>query len=529
MKWQIGWNIAAEDGTKFERPRQPMNARIIFAMTMLVLPVVALADGAAFNVRQYGAAGDGTNMDTAALQRTIDAAASAGGGTVIFPPGKYLSGSLDLKSHVTLQLEKGATLLGSPHRPDYRRVNFFGLLLADQQQDIAVCGKGEIDGQGTLLAADTRRLADEGELPRATEGERPVLINFRDCTNVTVRDITLRDSASWVEDYRDCKHLDIENITVRSIAAMNNDGIDIDGCVHAVVRGCDINSEDDGICLKSGDQACDDVLVENCRVRSSCNALKFGTASAVGFRNIICRNLEIYDTYISAIALEIVDGGEMQNVQVSHIKITTTHNPVFIRLGHRNVAGAVGSLHDVVLSDITAEIPNMPPGQMTNFPGPDTYHNPMLMTASITGQPGHPVQDITLTNVTIVYGGIGSVPQPKDPGLDHLAKVPERAKDYPESRSLGVLPAWGFYCRHAGGIKFDNVTIRVKDKDYRAALVCDDVRNIELNGFHVGSAGSEPVIVLNDVQGAIIRDSSAPPNAGSFVKTMGSTRDVQGP
>ena len=108
---------------------------------------VALAGGFAFNIRQYGAAGDGMKLDTSALQQAIDAAADAGGGTVIFPPGRYLSGSLDLKNHVTLQLEEGATLLGSPHRSDYRKVNFHGLLLADQQHNIVICGKGVIDGQ----------------------------------------------------------------------------------------------------------------------------------------------------------------------------------------------------------------------------------------------------------------------------------------------------------------------------------------------------------------------------------------------
>jgi len=501
----------------------------ILVMTMGVLPVAALGGDSTFNVRHYGASGDGTNMDTAALQQAIDAAADAGGGTVILPPGRYLSGSLGLKSHVTLQLDKGATLLGSPHRLEYHKVNFHGLLLADRQQDIAICGKGVIDGQGTLLAADTERLWKEGKLPDAKEGQRPVLINFRNCKNVTVRDITLKDSACWVEEYRDCEHLTIDNITVRSIAAMNNDGIDIDGCAHVAVRGCDINSEDDGICLKSVDKACDDVLVENCRVRSSCNALKFGTGSSVGFKNVICRNLEIYDTYISGIALEIVDGGEMENVRISHIKITDSHNAIFVRLGHRNVNGAVGSLHGVSLSDITAEIPNLPPDQMNKFPGPNPYHNPTLITASITGLPGHPVQDVTLKNITIVYGGIGSAPQPKHLRLDSLAKVPECANNYPESRMFGTLPAWGFYCRHAKGIKFDNVTLRVQGEDYRPSLLCDDVRDIELNGFHVGSAGSEPVIVLNDVQGATIRDSAAPPGASSFVKTMGSTRDVQGP
>jgi len=513
---------------KFAFPK-PLHSRWIILLTIVVLPGAAWAGKASFNVRQYGAAGDGTNMDTAALRKTIDAAADSGGGIVIFPPGRYLSGSLDLKSHVTLQLDEGATLLGSVRRRDYRKVNFHGLLLADRQHDIAICGKGMIDGQGTPLAADTERLWKEGRLPDAKEGQRPVLINFRDCTNVTVRDITLKDSACWVEDYRDCEHLTLENLTVRSIAALNNDGIDIDGCANVVVRGCDIDSEDDGICLKSGDKACDDVLVENCRVRSSCNALKFGTASSVGFKNIICRNLEIYDTYISGIALEIVDGGEMENVHISHIKITDSSNAIFVRLGHRNVHGEIGSLHDVILDDITAEIPNRPPELMNKFPSGNPYHSPTLITASITGLPGHPVRGVTLKNITILYGGIGSAPLTNHLRWGNLARVPECATNYPESRMFGILPAWGFYCRHAAGIKFDNVTLRVQDKDYRPALVCDDVRNIALNGFHVGSAGSEPVLVFNDVQGAGIRDSLAPAGASSFVKLIGSTQDVQGP
>ena len=111
-----------------------------------------------------------------------------------------------------------------------------------------------------------------------------------------------------------------------------------------MVRGCDIDSEDDGICLKSSRRTCEDILVENCRVRSSCNALKFGTASFAGFKNITCRNLVIYDTYLSAIALELVDGGVMENVLISDVKITDTSNPIFIRLGHRNTDGPVGTL-----------------------------------------------------------------------------------------------------------------------------------------------------------------------------------------
>jgi len=506
----------------------------MFLAILLGLTTGARAVGGNFSVRDFGATGDGARLDTAALQSAIDAAVKAGGGTVILPPGRYLSGSIYLKSHVTLQLDEGAILLGSTHRLDYQMVNFHGLLLADEQQDIAVCGKGTIDGQGAALAADTQRLFQEGKLTNAKEGERPVIINFRYCTNVTVRDITLRNSACWVEEYRDCDHLTVEHITVRSIAAENNDGIDIDGCTHTTVRNCDIDSQDDGICLKSGDQACDDVLVENCRVRSSCNGLKFGTASFGGFKNVTCRNLEVYDTYLSGIALEIVDGGLMENVNISHIKITDTHNPIFIRLGHRR--GQFGTLHGVTLNDITAEIPNRSAEQINKLLGKEgglvrdpLRSRPTLTTASITGLPGHPVQDVTLKNITIIYGGIGDAPQPNHLRWDNLAKVPECAKNYPESRMFGVLPAWGFYCRHAEGIKFDNVTLRVQGKDYRPALVCDDARNIELKGFHVESAGSEPVIVLNNVKGASIRNAPVPPGAASFIKTSGGTQDIQQP
>ncbi len=494
-----------------------------FLGALLLTPLAALYAAVGtqtFNIRQHGAAGNGTNLDTAAIQKTIDAAATAGGGTVVFPPGTYLSGSINVKSHVKLQLEKGATLLGSPRRSDYRKLNFYALLLADQQEDIEICGLGVIDGQGKLLVADTRNLMPQRNPPYADECQRPVIINFRNCRNVTVRNITLKESSCWVQLYRDCEHLTIENITVRTLAAITNDGLDIDGCSHVVVRNCDIDSEDDGICLKSSSQACDDVLVEKCRVRSTCNALKFGTASAGGFKNITCRNLEIYDTYLSAIALEIVDGGVMENVQISNVKITDCNNPLFIRLGHRNVKGAVGSVRGVTISDVTAEIPNRTHEEMNKFPSGWRHRGTTLITGSITGLPGHPVKDVTLKNVSILYGGIGGTRKPDHHRLDQLAKVPECATNYPESKMFGVLPAWGLYCRHAEGIKLDNVTLGVKAQDYRAAVVCDDVKDLRLDGLHVKSAGSEPVIVLNDVPGAQIRNSPAPSNTVQFIKTI---------
>jgi hypothetical protein len=501
--------------------------RVIVASFVLVATVGL--GGPPFDVRQFGAIGNGRTKDTAAIQKAIDAAFAAGGGTVMFPPGTYLSGSVQLKSRVTLHLEKGATLLGSPTRADYFKLNFFALVWADSAEDIGISGEGAIDGQGKQLAVGYELPVTQGKWPDAREKERPVIINFRNCRRVAVRDVTLRESACWVQLYRDCDDVTIENITVRTMAAITNDGLDLDGCKNVVVRGCDIDSEDDGICLKSTRRACEDIHVENCRVRSSCNALKFGTASFIGFKNITVRNLKIYDTYLSAIALELVDGGVMENIRISDVKITDTSNPIFIRLGHRNSDGPVGTVRNIFISNVTAEIPNRLQSAMNKFPTAWRHRCQTLVTASITGQPGQPVRDVMLKNISILYGGIGRKAQTNHLHWNKLDAVPERADSYPESTMFGVLPAWGFYLRHTEGIRMENVTLRTQAADYRPALVCDDAKNLRLDGLQVKSAGTEPVIVLRDVKGAILTNTVAPPKATRFLQNLGNTTDLVGP
>jgi len=513
-------------------PRRRFNLKTRFgqcAVAALCLHLQLAKGAGVFAIRQFGATGDGSHMDTAAIQQAIDAASAAGGGTVVFSAGTYLSGSIFLKSHVKLRLDRGAMLLGSPKRSDYRKLNFLALIIADKQEDLGIEGEGAINGQGRLLAVGYEMPVTQGKWPDAREAERPVIINFRNCRNLAVRGVTLTNSACWMQLYRDCEQVTVENLTVRNMSALTNDGLDIDGCAHVVVRGCDIDSEDDGICLKSTHKACEDVLVENCRVRSTCNALKFGTASFVGFKNVTCRDLEIYDTYISAIALEVVDGGTMENVQISHVKITDCNNAIFLRLGHRNENGPVGSFHNVTISEVTADIPNRRSETMNKFPTAWRHRCATLVTASIAGLPDHPVRNVTLKNVSIVYGGAGDTPKAAAPRLEQLDAIPEQAEHYPESTMFGVLPSWGFYCRHAEGVNFENITLRVQAEDYRPALVCDDVRNLLLDGFQVLSAGQEPVLFLKDVQGAVIRNCPAPSGAVSFIKTSGNTRDLTGP
>jgi polygalacturonase len=483
-------------------------------------------DARDFDVKGYGAVGDGKALDTAAIQKSIDEAAAAKGGRVVFPPGRYLSGTIRLKSHVTLHLEKGATLLGSTDLSHYQRLNFLALVMADNQEKVGISGQGVIDGQGKVIAEALIAPIKPGKYPDAGESKRPVILNFRNCRGVTVRDVTLRESACWVQHYRDCDRVHIENITVRTMAATTNDGLDIDGCSNVVIRGCDIDSQDDAICLKSHRRFCENILIENCRIRSSCNALKFGTASFKGFRNITVRNLEIYDTYFSGITLQIVDGGLMENVNISHVKMTTTNNPIFIRLGHRNTKVPVGSIKGVTISNVTAEIPNRPRSEMNKFPSYWRHNCTTLITGSITGLPGHPVRDVTLRDITITYGGIGDAPRPDHLLLKDLEKIPERAQNYPESKMFGVLPAWGLYGRHAEGLTLENVRLRVTGKDYRAAVIFDDVRKLKLDRFHILSAGKEIPMVLKDVRGAAILNSKGPEGRPKWIQKLGDTKDV---
>ena len=235
-------------------------------------------------------------MNTKYLQSAIDALHAKGGGQLYFPAGRYLTGSLQLKSNVTLYLEKEAVLLGSTSPYDYPgfstekelKVNndHFdqALIYAEGAENIGITGEGCIDGQGRELA------------------------------------------------------LTIDSLHVENRAYWNNDGIDISDCKDVRISNCFINSADDGICLKSHNRGVwnDRVSISNCHIISSASAIKFGTESLGGFKNVTIDNIRIKDTFRSAIAIESVDGAEIENVQVSNVHAVNTGNAIFIRLGHRS-------------------------------------------------------------------------------------------------------------------------------------------------------------------------------------------------
>jgi polygalacturonase len=483
--------------------------KIKTGLTGLFLMACIFAKAQTVNVKDFGAIGDGLKMNTEFIQKAVDEVNSKGGGKVIVPEGRFLTGTIRLKTGVELVLEHGAVILGSTNLADYvKNDRWYALLIADKQENIAISGQGTIDGQGRTLALNVLKMVKNGSvidplvLKRPNERLRPQLIEIQRSNKVSIKGVTLLNAACWVQTYNHCTQLTIDGITVKSTSYWNNDGIDIQDCQHVVVKNSNIDAADDAICLKSSDpkSACEDILVTDCKVRSSASGVKFGTASLGGFKNIKIQNIHAFDTYRTAVALEIVDGGTMEDITVSNVTAKNTGGAIFIRLGQRKKDVPPGIIRRIHISNMNVEIPNAKTDAGYALEGPpeeDIYpHN--LLPAQIVGLPGHPVQDVTLENITVSYGG-GADMRKAYVSLDSLPKIPEMAGEYPEFSMFGELPAWALYVRHAEGIHIKNSNFKFIAPDFRSAMVFDDVKKVTVNNLNLASGNIAPAVILHKV------------------------------
>jgi polygalacturonase len=459
-----------------------------------------LATARDYVVTDYGAKADTTVLCTAVLQRCIDLCSEDSGGRVVIPAGNYKTGTIILKSNVHLHLEAGATLFGSTDLKDYLGMKSsykslrthtptIQLIYADSVENVVVDGYGTIDGQGRVFPK--RSWNDEGIT-------RPHLLRFIQSRNIVVKDITLKNSGCWMQHYLACDRLRIDGIRVTNRNNYNNDALDLDGCHDVIVRGLIADSDDDGITLKStSPRLCENIAIENCVVSSHCNAVKLGTETNGGFRNISIRGIVIKPSAdqstqffgrpkgISALSLEIVDGGVMENVSVDGMTVVGTESPVFVRLAHRGRGwnfsrnGASAFISQSVNGGNEGGTAATKPdsietvGRMRGI-----YINNVRATdcgnygCSITGIPGHPVEDIHVSNVSIFHsGGIGNAALSS---IDNALRD-EKIAAYPEATMWGPLPAKGFYVRHAKRVCFNNVEAYTSDIDVRPLFVRDDV------------------------------------------------------
>lgn len=497
------------------------HGRIMLAAMLVLAAGVSASRLAALtlDVREAGAVPDGRTLCTAVIQQCLDRCAAAGGGAVVLPPGTYRSGTLDLRSGVTLRIETGATLLGSADPADYpaRRSSLRSytdnyvtqaLLWGENLERVAIEGGGTVDGNG-------------GAFKWKEYLNRPYVIRLVSCRDVRVEGVTLRASPMWMQHYLACDRVRLHGLRVFNHVSHNNDGVDLDGCHDVVMSDCVIDSDDDALCLKSTlDRACENITITNCVLSTHCNAFKLGTESNGGFRAITFSNSVIlpprYSQPIhgtqrgmSGISLETVDGGTLEDITISNIVIRGVSVPIFLRLGNRArpfLAGAaqppIGSFRRVILSNIVAT-------------------GAGRIGCSITGVPDGIIEDVTLANLSLEFEGGG--------GRELAAKpVPEREDAYPTSTMFGELPAFGLYFRHVRGLRLSGMQLRTAAPDARHAVVGDDVEHLEIDGLDTTSTAGTPAIVrLQNGRGVLIRGARPIGPAEEFLRLTGpETRDV---
>jgi len=420
-------------------------------------------------------------LATTAIQAAIDAAASAGGGTVRLSSGDYTSGTIVLRSNVRVEVSHGARLVASTDLHDYpdhvaQRPTVMdsnmgmnqSLIFAEACENISICGRGEIWGRGTM---DNFPGA---ETIGATPG-RPFLIRVIDCHRVHIKDIRLRDAACWMQNYLNCEDVLVDGIHVQNQANHNNDGIDLDGCRRVVVRNCLINAEDDALCFKgASERPMEEVLIEDCRLYSTCNALKFGTDSQGDFRRVLVRRCEVGGVPAdmpatrrkradSGIAWESVDGNTIENVLAQDIRIVRADSPLFLRLGDRGRVRPeeprppAGNLQRIVYERISGD-DNGPRGSF------------------FTGLPDHPITDVVLIDVNLGVSAAQSAPPAE-------ADIPEKPADYPDPPMFGpVLPAHGLWARHIRNLDLIRTRFTPSGADARPMVVtATDAEGVRVN------------------------------------------------
>lgn len=459
-----------------------------------------MANSEQINPIEYGAVGDAKTVCTHAIQESIDRCAAVGGGIVCLPRGRYVTGTLFLKSGVTLDLEEDCILLGSTDLSHYRRAvpktfrsytdiyTEKSLIYAESEHDVAITGQGTIDGQGQEFSGPYLK--------------RPYGIRFVTCTDVRVENVTLRNSAMWMQHYLACDRVTIRGIKVWNHSNINNDMIDIDGCHDVLITECIGDSSDDGITIKSScDRPCENVTVANCTVASHCSAIKCGTESNGGFKNIHiadCIVVPSKQRHVingchqgwAGLALEIVDGGTLDNVTADNITIDGSVAPIFMRLGDRGrpvgpdrSRPAIGSMRNISLSNIKATGGNS-------------------LGCVIAGLEGNEIENVTMRDLDFSFKGGGT-------RQDMTRCFTELPNDYPESVmftkrvigpiaegdlapdtfrlrgetcSMGRLPAYGLFFWHVKNVSLENISLSTLTPDERPAVIFEDAVGAVIDG-----------------------------------------------
>jgi len=462
--------------------------RILSIFTALLLTVSSFAS---YNVKDFGAKGDGKTLDSPAINAAITKAEEDGGGKIVVPAGKYLCGSIRMKSNIELNLEAGAVIIAAPASmkaydksepfdfPEYQDGGhtYFhnSLIWADGEENVSITGRGMIDGEG-LTKKDTETA---GKVHGGSIGTGDKAIALKLCKNILIRDVTIYRGGHFAIIVTGCERGTIDNVTIDT----NRDGIDIDCCKHFSVSNTKVNTpSDDAIVLKASYAlkkavTCENILINNCtvtgfkcgafldgtyipeKVNWVCGRIKLGTESNGGYKDIAITNCTCI--YSSGLAFEEVDQGIMENIVVSNIAMNHVHHyPIYITTGCRNRG--------------PKEITEPSRGQNIMISNIQALDCDSLCGIIITGMKDAPLKNISLSNICIEYRGGGTKEQAE-------RTFPELEKKYPEpGKFLGATPSYGLYARHVDGLTLRNIDFSLKKADARKPIILEDVKNKRL-------------------------------------------------
>jgi polygalacturonase len=475
---------------------------------------VSAATNTVFDVRDYGAIGDGKHLDSPAINQAIDACVQSGGGTVYVPAGIYLSGSIHLKSHIDLHLAAGAVILGAPqamkaydvaepfegqaYQDDGHTYFHNSLIWGENLTNVSITGTGMINGGG-MTNADTPH----------DFGNKAVVL--KSCRSVLIRDVTIFHGGHFAILVTGCDDMTVDNVTMDT----QRDGIDIDCCRNTMVSNCRINSPgDDGLCPKSTYALGRRIITENltivnCQVSGfkegtlldgtmvpmtgygrtgahrGTGRIKFGTESSGGFRNVTIANCTFRSC--KGLALEEVDGGIMENISINNLTMMDIWDyPIYITLGKRNrTPDATNSImRNISIANVIAS-------------GVDAKSG-----IQITGMPGDDIEGVRLQNIRINYNGGGTTEQA-------AIVPPELGKSYPDPSRIGIVPAYGLFARHVKDLELQNIRVSFTTNDLRPAMICDDVDGLEIDDFKAQISTNVAPAKFDSIKNLVIRNSPA--------------------